>query len=199
MKSVKRRSIIVGMLLVLVLSGFFLSVSIRREFTGYLIDAYPGETFSVEFVKVDFIYGKYYAGATSLKNNTSFAISKSFGTGKINEDYLQTKSQNQYNSRLRSIFQGNSIERDIKNLSGGGKMPFDNPGVYDQINVTLTDDARHIPVTKKVLNELKEHDISAQRVIISFEKDRHVYEIWLSSDDHLLEEREIEAKVRKIK
>lgn len=182
-----------------VLTAFILLMSIRGEFTRYLDEKYSELSFTVGFTKVDLIYDKFYAKVTCLDDYTIFPISKSFKTKDIHENYVQYKSQNQYNSRIKEIFYGSGIESKIKSVTGGGKIPFENGGIYTQINIYLTDDAEHISVVKKVLYVLKENNISAERIILTYEKDKHVYEIWLSSDDYYLEENEIEAKVKKIK
>jgi len=189
----------IGILLVLILTAFISLMCIRGEFTEYLEEKYSGLSFKVGFTKVDLIYGKFYTNVTCLNDSTSFPISKSFKTKDIHEDYIQYKSQIQYNSKIKRMFNGSGIESYIKSVTGGGKIPFENGGIYTQINIYLTDDAEHISVVKKVLYVLKENNISAERIILTYEKDKHVYEIWLSSDDYPLTENEIEAKVKKIK
>ncbi len=190
---------IIGILLVLVLTSFIFLMGIRGEFTKYLEENYSNLSFKIGFTKINLIYSKFYANVTCLNDGTLFPISKSFKTKDIHENYPQYKSRIQYNSKIKGIFDGSDIESYIKSVTGGGKIPFENNSVYTQINIYLTDDAEHIPVVKKVLYILKESNISAERIILIYEKDKHVYEIRLSSDDYALTEDEIEAKVKKIK
>lgn len=180
----------------LVLAVFILLIGVRGEFTNYLEAKYSDLSFGVGFVKIDPIYGKFHANVTCLNDEIVFPISKSFKTKDIHEDYPQYKSQIQYNSKIKGIFVGSDIESYIKSITGGGKMPFENGGVYTQINIYLIDNTEHyMPIVKKVLNVLKDNNISAEKIIITYEKDRHVYEMLLTSDDYSMNEMEIEAKV----
>ncbi len=188
-----------GILLVLILIALIFLMSIRGEFARYLDEKYSEISFTVGFTRVDFIYGEFYAKATCLDDYTNFPITKSFKTKEIHEDYVQYKSKDQYNSRIKEIFYGSWIENKIKSVTGGGKIPFENGGTYTQINIHLTDEEEHISDIEKVLHLLKENNISAERIILSYEKDKHVYEIRLSSDNYSLTEKEIEAKVERIK
>jgi hypothetical protein len=174
-------------------------MGIRGEFVKHLAEKYPEQSFAVSFTKIDPIYGKFYAKVTCLDDYTPFPITKSFKTKEISDDYLQYKSRNQYNSRIQEVFTGSDIESYLKSVTGGGKTLFENGGVYEQINIHLSNDIEHISVSKKVLNILKGNNIAAERVIITWEEDKHVYELRLSLDDYLLPEKEIEAMVQKIK
>ncbi|MDD4524207.1 MAG: hypothetical protein PHW84_15510 [Methanosarcina sp.] len=189
----------IRILLVLILIVFIFLMGIRGEFTKYLEVKYSDLSFDVGFVKTDPIYGNFYANVTCLNDYTFFPISKSFKTKNIHEDYPQHKSRNQYNSKIIDIFDGSDLESYITSITGGSKIPFENDGVYTQINIYLIDDAEHILVVKKVMNVLEQNNISAEKIIFTYEKDKHVYEIWLSSYDYALTENEIEAKVEKIK
>lgn len=191
--------IVIGVLAGLALTAFLLLWGIRGEFTSYLKDKYHEQSFEVGFTKIDPIYGKYFASVTCLDDYTKFSISKSFKTKKIHESYLQDKSQNQYNSKINEAFYGSGIESSIKSVTGGGKQPFTKSAGYDQINIYLTGDVQHSAIAKKVLNILHERDISAGKIILTYEKDRHVYEIRLSSGDYSLTESDIETKVQRIK
>ncbi len=198
----KRMTVITGMIgifLVLVLTAFIYLMGIRGEFKKYLHETYSELTFSVGFTRIDPIYGKFYANVTCLNDYTSFPISKTFKTKEIHEDYIQYKSTIQYNTRIKEIFYGSKIERYIKNVTGGSKTPFEESAIYDQINIHLSDDAEQKNIAKETLHMLKENNISARLVIFTYEKDKHVYEIRLSSDDNYLTEKEIEARVRMIK
>lgn len=185
--------------IVTVVIAFIFLMGIRGEFTRYLEEKYSGLSFKIGFVMVDPLYGKFVANVTCLNDETHFPISKSFTTKAIYEDYPQSKSQMQYNSKLKEIFAGSDIESFIKNMTGGGKTPFENGGMYTQINIRLTDGAEHIPVIKKMLYVLNQNHISAEIIIFTYDKDQHVFEIHVSSDDHALTEKEIEAKIIKIK
>ncbi len=190
---------ILGVLLVLFLAVCILLINIRGEFVKHLEEKYSEQSFTVGFTKIDPIYGNFYAMATCLNDHTVFPIAKSFNTKHIRDNYVQSRSQNQYNSRLDEIFKGSIIENQIGSVTGGGKMPFQNDGIYTQINIYLTEDAMHISAATDALRMLNENNISAERIIFTYEKDRHVYEILLSLDDYQLTEKELEAKVRRIK
>lgn len=182
------------------LTVFIFLFDIQGEFTKYLEEKYSGLSFKVGFVKIDPIYDNFYAKVTCLNDETVFPISKSFKTKDIHEDYPQYKSKIQYSSRIKGVFDGSDIESYIKSITGGGKIPFENSGVYTQVNIDLTDDTEHIPaVIKKVLHVLKDNNIFAETIIITYEKNKHVYEIRVSSDDYTINDNEIEAKVEKIK
>lgn len=189
---------VVGML-ALVLTGFIFFMSIRSEFENYLSKEYPEQKFDVGFVKIEPIYGNYFADVTCLDDYISFRISKSFNTKEIHEGYSQSKSANQYNSKIRAIFNNSDIKSDIKDVSGGSEIPFQNNGLYRQINLFITEDADMVSVATKTLTILKENNISAEIVGLTQERDKHVYEIRLSTDDYTLPKSELEAKVQRIK
>lgn len=184
-----------GILLVLILIVFISQMGIRGQLTRYLEEQYSGLVFDVGFVKIDPIYGKFYAKVTCLEDYAVFPISKGFKSKDIYEDYPGYKSRIQYNSRLRSMFDGSNVESSIKSITGGGKIPYQDDGIYDRIYVDLTDEARHISVIENVLNVLKKNNISAETIVFIYEKNKHVYEIQVSSDDYDATESEIEARV----
>lgn len=190
---------IFGISIGLVLSTVMLLSSIKGEFTGYLDERYPDLSFEVGFAKIDPIYGKYYALVTCLDDGTSFPIMKSFNTKEIFDDYIQYKSHDQYNSTIQDTFSGSDIENSIRSITGGGKIPFETGAVYEQINIHITDDAEHMAVAKKALALLAEKGIAADRVIFTYEKDKHVYELLVSSEEYALTEEELKEKVRYIK
>jgi hypothetical protein len=190
---------ILGVVLILVLAAFILLMNIRWEFTKYLDGKYSELSFTVGFTKIDPIYGKYYAMASCSDDNIVFPITKSFNTKHIQENYVQTKSQQQYNYRLNEIFRGSIIEGQIRSITGGGKTPFDKGSIYTQINIHLTEDAKHVLAAKEVMHMLQENNISAERIIFTYETDKHVYEIKLSSEDYSFNEEEIKDKVKMIK
>ncbi|HPW42000.1 MAG TPA: hypothetical protein PLW98_10845 [Bacillota bacterium] len=190
---------IIGISIVLVLTAVMFLSGIRGEFAGYLNERYPDLSFEVGFAKIDPIYGKYYALVTCLDDGTSFPIAKSFNSKKIHDDYPQYKSRNQYNSKIQGVFSGSGIESSIKSVTGGGKKPFEAGAAYEQINIHIADDAEHLAVVKEVLSLLAKNDIAAERVIFTYEKDKHVYELWASPEEHSLTEDELKAKVRNIK
>jgi len=188
-----------GILLVFIIVLYTFLMSIRVEFTKYLDERYPNLLFNVGFTKINIIYGNFYVNVTCLDDGTFFPISKSFNTKIIKEDYPQYKSQIQYNSKIKDIFDVSDIGSYIKSVTGGGKIPYERGGVYTQINIHLIDEAEHTATVKKILYILKEKNISAEKIIFTYEKDKHVYEVLLSSDDYNLTESEIKAKVKKIK
>jgi hypothetical protein len=183
---------------VLVIAFVFL-LNIRSEFTKYLDTKYTEQSFKVGFTKIDPIYGHYYANVTCLNDETSFPISKGFKTKKINDDYIQYKSRNQYNFKIKSIFDGTNVQKNIRSVTGGGKTPFENSASYEQVNIYLISNTDQVTAAKEVLKIIKDKDIYAEKVIFTYEKDKHVYELHLSSNDYNLTEEEIELSIRKIK
>jgi hypothetical protein len=177
--------------------AFVFLLSIRSEFTNYLDTKYTEQSFKVGFTKIDPIYGHYYANVTCLNDDTSFPISKGFKTKKINDDYIQYKSRNQYNFKIKSIFDGTKVQKNISSVTGGGKTPFENNASYEQVNMYLISD--QVKAAKEVLQILKEKNIYAEKVIFTYEKDKHLYELHLSSTDYNLTEEEIELSIMKIK
>lgn len=194
-----KKTIIISIIIILVLAVFIFLVSIRGEFTSYLEEKYPGQAFHVGFVKIDPIYGSYYAKATYLDDHTSFTISRGFTSKIIGESYLQNKNINQYNAKINDMFYGSDIESSIRSVTGSGKLSFDNNATYNQINVYLTENIAHMMVIKKMMNTFKENDIVAEKIIFAYEKNKHLYRIELSSSDYELKENEIEAKIERHK
>ncbi|HVJ47626.1 hypothetical protein [Desulfitobacterium sp.] len=186
-------------ILALALTGILFFISIRSEFINHLSKEYPEQKFDVGFVKIEPIYGNYFADVTCLDDYISFRISKNFRTKEIHESYSQSKSVNQYNSKIKAIFNNSDIKSEIKYVSGGGRIPFQDDGLYSQVNLTITEDANLVSVATKTLGILKENNISAETVGLMQEKDKHVYEIRLSTDDYALPKNELEAKVQMIK
>ncbi|MEA5025818.1 hypothetical protein SDC9_33972 [bioreactor metagenome] len=185
----------------LLMAGFAYLMQIRGEFKDYLSEKYPGQTFQVGFVKIDPIYGSYFTTVSCLDDNVSFPIGKSFRTKNINESYLQTKSHNQYNAYIKEVFNESGIKSHITSVTGGGrdKEHYQNDGHYDQINLYLTEEAELIYITQAALNLLREKGIQADTVILTQEKDGHVYEWYGSTADYDLTEDQLREKIRKIK
>ena len=148
---------------------------------------------------MNIIYGNYYVNVTCLDDKTNFPISKDFKMKNISEDYIQYKSTIQYNSKIKNIFDGSDIQKNIKSVTGGGKILFEENASYEQVNIDLISGTDQIADAKEVLEILKEKNIYAEKVIFTYEKDKSLYELWLSSNDYKLTEKEIELKVRKIK
>jgi len=198
----KKRGILInfgGIMLVVIVIAFIFLLSIRREFTKYLDTKYPELSFKVGITKLNIIYGNYYANVTCLDDKTYFPISKDFKTKNISEDYIQYKSAIQYNSKIKNIFDGSDIQKNIKSVTGGGKIRSEDNASYEQVNIDLISGTDQITDAKEVLKILKEKNIYVEKVIFTYEKDKSVYELWLSSNDYKLTEKEIELKVRKIK
>lgn len=197
----KKRKIIIpaAVGLGLLIAGFAYLMQIRGEFKDYLSEKYPEQTFQVGFVKIDPIYGSYFTTASCLDDDVSFPIRKSFRTESINESYLQTKSHNQYNAYIKEVFNESGIKNHIISITGGGKDHYQNDGHYNQINLYLTEEADLISVTKTALNLLREKGVQADTVILTQEKDGHVYELYGSTADYALTEDQLREKIRKIK
>jgi hypothetical protein len=197
----KRKSvIIISMILGLLLAGFIFLLHVRGEFKSYLSEKYPEQIFNIGFVKIDPIYGNYIANVTCLDDYVSFPISKSFYIKSIHEDYSQSKSQIQYNSKIRDVFYGSDIKGSIINVTGGGgKTLYQNDGYFSQINLHVTTDAELISVTKRTLAVLRENHIDADTIILMQEKGGHIYELKVSSIDYNLTEKELSDKMRMIK
>lgn len=198
-KNKRNLLVIVTGIIALVLTGFLFFMSIRSEFKTYLSKEYPEQKFDVGYVKIDPIYGSYYSSVTCLDDSIAFGISKSFNTKKISEYYSQAKSTNQYNAKIRAIFNGSDIKSAIINVSGGSRSTFQNDGLYSQISLSITENVNLISVTKKTIAILRENNITAQRLDLTQGKDKHVYEITLSPADYGLTESELEAKVEQRK
>ena len=198
-KNKKILLVVITLIFALVLTWFLLAMNIRSEFKNHLSKKYPEQRFDVGFVKIEPINGYYFADVTCLGDYISFPISKSFNTKIISEDYPQYKSQIQYNSKIKDIIYGSNIKSYVNEVTGGGKIPFQDDGVYSQINLYITEDADMVSVATKTLTILKENNISAEIVGLMQERNKHVYEIRLSTDDYALPNSEIAAKVQRIK
>jgi hypothetical protein len=110
------------------------------------------------------------------------------------------KRADQYNSKIKPIFENSNIKNLIFNVSGMSRSPFkDNGVVYDRISLAITADADMISVAAKTIEILKENNISTGIIDILQEKDKHVYELSLSPDDYSLSKSELQAKVEQRK
>jgi hypothetical protein len=183
-------------IILLIILGFLLNI--RGEFSQYLNAQYPEQSFKVGFTKIDIVYGNYYAPVDCLTDGTHFVISKGFKTKYINTDYIQSNSITQYNSKIRDIFDSSDIRKDIVDVTGGGKTPY-SEGAYELISIHLINNTDPSIVAKRVLDILKDKNITAERIIFKYEKDNLVYELSLSSNDYNLTEKDIKARIRKIK
>ncbi len=177
--------------------GFLMLV--RNELTDYIESKYPDRTFSVGMAKVDPIYGKFYCGATCLEDYTAFGIYKSWKANRISDNYRETKSQNEYNETIRSIFKFIPIQSEIESITGSGKAPYIGSPNYEQINFYLADEKDHAEDIEAILDRLEERKIEAQAIIMTYEKDGHIYSIRLSSEDYGLGTEEIEKRIEMIK
>ncbi|MBK5242508.1 hypothetical protein [Clostridium sp.] len=188
-----------GIMLVVIVIAFIFLLSIRSEFAKHLDTKYPELSFKVGVTKIDIIYGNYYANVTCLDDETYFPISKDFKTKNILDSYIQYKSKIQYNTKIKNIFDGSDIQKSIKKATGGSKGIFENNALYEQVNIDLISNTDQIAVAKEVMKILKEKNISVEKVIFMYEIDMHVYELWLTSKDYKLTDKEINDKVMKIK
>ncbi len=194
---------IISMLLWIVIAvliaffGFLLLV--RNELSDYIEGKYPDKTFSIGFTKVDPMYGKFYCSGTCIDDDTDFGIYKSWNTKKISDNYMESKSQNGYNEMIRSIFMFMPLQAEIKDVTGSGKKPFVGSPDYDQINFYLADEKDHAEDIETILNRLQERSIVAERIIMTYEKDGHIYSIRLSSEDYGLGLEEIRNRIEMIK
>jgi hypothetical protein len=191
--------IIIGGITFAVIFVFIYLLNIRNEFVQYLKVQYPEQSFKVGFTKVDILYDKYHASAVSLADDIHFGVFKAFNTSNIHTNYDDLKNSAQYKSKLKGIFEGSAVEKDIINVSGGSKAPYDNSGTFEQISIHLISDTDHISDAYKIIKILKDNKITAERVDFMYEKDKNVYELVLSSNDFNLTEKDLESKVRKIK
>lgn len=198
-KKVRFFLISIVIILAVILTGLILLMGIRREFKMHLSEKYPQLAFIVGFTKIDPIFEKFCANVTCMDDDISFSISKSFNTQRINDNYLESKNKIQYNSKIKEIIESSTIRNEIKAVTGGGKIPFGNGDYYEGIYIHISDNADAIPVVGKVLTILQENKILAETIVITYEREKHVYEIVLSSDDYGLTNKEIESKVQKIK
>jgi hypothetical protein len=195
----KAFKIVAGVLLAAIFGGAAFLMFVRGEFVRHLEVAYPDNTFQVGFVLADPIYGNYVSKATCLEDYTEFAISKSWNTKKISDNYPTSKSQSQYNAMIGDVFKASSIIGEIESVTGGGKKPFDGSGNYDQINFHLADEKEHALDVEEILRILESSCIEAETIYFTYEKEKHVYQILLSADDYDLNEEEIQKRIEMIK
>jgi len=190
----------VGILVVICLVVFVLLLGIRGEFAKYLEEKYSDRSFKVGFTKIDPIYGSFYAKVTCLDDGILFSISRHYKIKYIYENYLDTKNLNKFNSKIKGIFESEDMENDIESVTGSGDKYIESHVQFTQINIDLKANiVDPITVIENALDVLKNNNILSEIIIVTYEKDKHVYEIWLSSDDYDLTEKEIAAKIRIIK
>ena len=185
--------------LVLIITTAAFLFNVRSGFIEHLEKRYPEQNFSVGFVKIDPIYGSYIANVTSLNDDISFPISRSFQTKKIHEDYPQYKSRIQYNAKLKNIFESSDLKYSVRQVTGSGKIPFQNGDQYNQINIYLSAEHEITLIAVKVLSLLKDNHISSDKIIFTQEKEKHVYELHLVKSDLNLNQAELKAKIQRVK
>lgn len=185
--------------LALVLTWFLFTMNLRLEFENHLSKEYPGQRFAIGFIKYDLLYNNYGADVTCLDDHIPFGISKNSYTKQISDYYSGVKRADQYNSKIKPIFDNSDLKNAIMSVSGWGSSSFKDDGVYTQISLTLTENANMVPVVTKTIAILKENNISAEIVDILQEKDKHVYELSLSPADYSLSKSELEAKIEQRK
>lgn len=186
-------------ILALVLIWFLFTMSIRSEFKNHLSQEYPGQRFAIGFIAYDLLYSNYGANVTCLDDSIPFGISKNSHTKEISDYYSGVKRADQYNSKIKPIFENSDLKSAIMNVSGVGSSPFKDDEVYNQISLDLTQDADMISVATRTIEILKENSISTGIVDILQEKDKHVYELSLSPADYFLSKSELQAKVEQRK
>lgn len=179
-----------------VLSSF---ISTKNQFVTYLSSTYPKLDFKVGFIKYDIIYGRYYANINCINDETAFTISKSSKDKSIFESYKQNKNRDQYNAKINSILKGSDVEPYIISATGSGETTVEDNKLYSQIDIALNPETENISLIMKILDILKEKNISSQRTMFNYENDKGVYQVILSSEDYGLAKEEIEKRVQKIK
>ena len=185
--------------LTLVLTWFVFTMNIRSEFKNHLSEEYPEQRFAVGFIKYDPLYNNYFADVTCLDDHIPFGISKNSYTKQISDYYSGVKRADQYNSKIKPIFDNSDLKNAIVSVSGWGSSPFKDDAVYTQISLAITENADMVSVVTKTIAILKENNISAGIVDILQEKDKHVYELSLSPADYSLSKSELEAKIEQRK
>ncbi len=195
----KTISTIFWIIVVVLIALFGFLLFVRFELSDFLEAKYPDKTFSVGLTKIDPIYGKFYVSGTCLDDDTVFGVFKSWNTKNISDNYRETKSQNEYNEMIRSIFLFDPINSEIESITGSGKNLFIGSPDYEQINFYLTDEKDHADDIEVILDRLEERKIEAKAIIMTYEKDGHLYSIRLSSEDYGLGEEEIKSRVEMIK
>jgi len=174
-------------------------MNIRSEFKNHLSEEYPEQRFAVGFIKYDPLYNNYFADVTCLDDHIPFGISKNSYTKQISDYYSGVKRADQYNSKIKPIFDNSDLKNAIVSVSGWGSSPFKDDAVYTQISLAITENADMVSVVTKTIAILKENNISAGIVDILQEKDKHVYELSLSPADYSLSKSELEAKIEQRK
>lgn len=185
--------------LALVLTWFVFTMNIRSEFKNHLSEEYPEQRFAVGFIKYDPLYNNYFADITCLDDSIPFRVGKNSYTKEISDYYSGVKRADQYNSKIKPIFNNSDLKNAIVSVSGWGSLPFKDDAVYTQISLAITENADMVSVVTKTIAILKENNISAGIVDILQEKDKHVYELSLSPADYSLSKSELETKIEQRK
>ncbi|HZW82810.1 MAG TPA: hypothetical protein VFF14_05195 [Candidatus Deferrimicrobium sp.] len=186
-------SILGGVIAVFILMYYISLNLISVEFKQHLIKQYPNESFRVGFVKIDPIYGTYFAEVTSVSSETTFGIRKIWKTNEIQENYLQRKSAAKSNSEIEKELEG--VSNSLIGVSGNKVAE----GQYGLISLDLKDGVEPLSTTRKALNALKSNNITAEMLIVRYGDAKHVYEIHLTPGDYSLTEDELKSKVINIK
>lgn len=120
--------------------SFNFFIGVRLEFKKYLEEKYPTKTFDIGLPKINLIYSRFYASVTCLNDGTIFPISRSINNNNLSDEYMQYKSRNQYNSKIKSVFRGSDIRSYIKDVTGGGEMPYETGGRYNIVSIHLVEE-----------------------------------------------------------
>ena len=187
-------------ILLLVLTWFLFTMNIRSEFKNYLSEKYSGQRFAIGFIKYDPLYNNYFADVTCLDDHIPFGVSKNSYTKEISDYYSGVKRADQFNSKIKPIFENSDLKNAIVNVSGvGGITSYKDVEIYDRISLSITTEAHMISVATRTIEILKANNISAGIIDILQEKDKHVYELSLSPADYSLSKNKLEAKIEQRK
>jgi hypothetical protein len=149
-------------IVVIALVGFNLyKLKIHKEFTTYLENKYPENSFKVGWVKYNFVYGdSFYSEVICREDGTKFTIS--CNKGAISEQYVQFLSNNRYINSIVQHFKSEAILNSISSIS---------PSADNSIAVAFhenqfSDDKSFAEASFEVISVLKKNNVKFNSIVL---------------------------------
>lgn len=183
--------IFLGILIIINFLGFMKLSKTRNEFITYLDEKYSENSFKVGFIMIG--SESLFSKVTCLDDSTDFTIHKNnYGNKIIDENYLESKNNNSFNSKINDIFKNEYNKNDIESVMGTGTVYDKNKLSYSSIRFYLIDDVEDPFITiKDIMGILKDNNIESKRITIHYEISNYNYELYFTSNNYDLTEREI--------
>jgi|GEM_PF-3579003 len=182
------------MILLVVVSYNGYKYKIYNDFKGYLHNKYPKKTFSLHWVKYDFLYNRFFSKAYCSNDGTEFTVSGN--SNNIDEKYLLEKNKKPITQFINSYLSDDDFYSYIQNVTAGAedeeildtKNEIDyNELVYDvfvqyKYN-SILDNQHFAEISYEIIKELKNNGIKLNMISFDYEKDKQVFSLLLQGED----------------